>query len=381
MEQIPFNTLAPQHDASIADALLSVLKDNWFILGKRLAEFEAEFAAFSGVKHCIGTGNGHDALVLALRALGLGTSAHGVPAAPVDEVLVPANTYVASWLAVTNAGCIPIPVEPDPITLNIDPRLIEAHISDRTKAILPVHLYGNPCDMGAIMAIARKHQLKVIEDNAQAHGATFKMPGSAGVQVTGSFGDANATSFYPTKNLGALGDGGAVTTNDGDVAARVGTMRNYGFSSKDICELPGINSRLDEIQAAVLSVKLKRLKEWNERRQAIATQYHQRLNGIGDLITPEATKGGTHVFHLYVVRSAGRDKLKEHLSKNGIQTLIHYPIPPHLQRAYEHFGYRTGSFPITEKLSEQALSLPLWPGMSEHQVERVCESVRAFFGA
>jgi dTDP-4-amino-4,6-dideoxygalactose transaminase len=386
LEQIPFNTLAPQHDASIADALLSVLKDNWFILGKRLTSFEQAFASFTGVAHCVGTGNGHDALVLALRALEIGTGlrssvASSRNAGPADEVLVPANTYLATWLAVTNAGCIPVPVEPDPLTLNINPRLIESHITSRTKAILPVHLYGNPCEMTSILAIAGKHNLKVIEDNAQAHGATFELSASKEVQVTGSFGQANATSFYPTKNLGALGDGGAVTTNDHEVAERVRKLRNYGLSSKDDCELTGINSRLDELQAAVLSVKLEKLDQWNRQRQFIASRYDRELQGIDGLKLPGTTAGGTHVYHLYVVQTDRRDKLRAHLLNHGIQTLIHYPIPPHLQQAYEWMGYRKGAFPVTEKLCAEALSLPLWPGMSEGQIQRVCESLQSFFGA
>jgi dTDP-4-amino-4,6-dideoxygalactose transaminase len=385
LEQIPFNTLAPQHDASIADALLSVLKDNWFVLGKRLTSFEQAFASFTGVAHCLGTGNGHDALVLALRALEIGMGsrfsvAGSRKASPTDEVLVPANTYLATWLAVINAGCIPVPVEPDPVTLNINPRLIESHITSRTKAILPVHLYGNPCEMTSILAIANKHGLKVIEDNAQAHGATFELSVPT-ARLTGSFGHANATSFYPTKNLGALGDGGAVTTNDDEVAERVRKMRNYGLSSKESCELTGINSRLDELQAAVLSVKLEKLNQWNNQRQSIASEYDRLLKGIDGLKLPAATVGGTHVYHLYVVQTDRRDKLRAHLSNDGIQTLIHYPIPPHLQQAYEWLGYRKGALPVTEKLCAEALSLPLWPGMSEGQVQRVCESVRSFFGA
>jgi dTDP-4-amino-4,6-dideoxygalactose transaminase len=406
LDKIPFNTLAPLHDASIADALLATLNDNWFILGRRLAAFESEYAEFTGVRHCVGTGNGHDALVLAIRGLGLGTgrlptvagaiapnenamdeapldekarSRIGVDKLPVDEILVPANTYIATWLAVSNAGCVPVPVEPDPETYNIDVRLIEAHITPRTKAILPVHLYGNPCDMNAIMDIARRHNLQVIEDNAQAHGATIKMP-NGGARKTGSFGHANATSFYPTKNLGALGDGGAVTTNDLHVADRIKRLRNYGFSSKSQCDEVGINSRLDELQAAVLSVKLKRLNEWNAARQAIAAQYSEALNGVGDLTLPGAFKGGTHVYHLYVIQSSRRDKLQEHLAKQNIETMIHYPEPPHLQKAYEHLGYKEGSFPISERLAAESLSLPMWVGMSEGQVQRVCEQVRGFFG-
>lgn len=377
MEQIPFNTLAPQHDASVNDALLSVVRDDWFILGNRLQAFESAYADLSGVKYCVGTGNGHDALVLALKSLGLGGSSQGRSA---DEVLVSANTCTATWLAISNAGCIPVPVEPDPHTMNIDVSRILDSITPNTRAIMPVHLYGNPCDMGTIVSLARKYSLRVVEDNAQAHGATFTMADSQQEQLTGSFGDANATSFYPTKNLGALGDGGAVTTNDDVVANRVRVLRNYGYTSKDVCEVVGINSRLDEIQAAILSVKLKRLLEWNEERRRIAEMYRQLLSGCGDLVLPVATEGGKHVYHLYVIQTSHREALQRHLRSRGIQTMIHYPVPPHLQQAYEGLGYRRGSFPITERLSDQVISLPLWIGMSDDQVVRVAEEVRRYFG-
>ncbi|MEJ1239020.1 DegT/DnrJ/EryC1/StrS family aminotransferase [Chryseolinea sp. T2] len=399
MEQIPFNRLAPQHDASVIDALLSVVKDDWFVLGKRLQTFESEFARFTGVKHCVGTGNGHDALVLAMKGLGLGkqdsdTNVQGPGAellSPhregvhhsnerlIDEILVPANTCTATFLAISNAGCLPVPVEPDAATLNIDPRRIEERITPRTKAIMPVHLYGNPCDMGSIMELARKHDLKVIEDNAQAHGATFRIAGSDHEQTTGSFGEANATSFYPTKNLGALGDGGAVTTNGEIVKDRIRRARNYGYSSKDICDFIGMNSRLDEIQAAVLSVKLARLNKWNEQRRIIARMYDTHLSGCGDLILPGVTPGGKHVYHLYVVQTARRNELQQYLAGKGIQAMVHYPVPPHLQKAYSYLGYKRGAFPIAERLSEQVLSLPLWVGMTDQQVLRVVKEVRSFW--
>jgi dTDP-4-amino-4,6-dideoxygalactose transaminase len=335
------------------------------VLGERVSTFESGFAAFTGVTHCVGTGNGHDALVLSLRATGLGRG---------DEVIVPANTYIATWLAVTNAGCTIIPVEPDVRTCNIDVQQIEAHITPRTRAILPVHLYGSPCDMDAIGSIAARYSLTIIEDNAQGHGAIWKG------RRTGSFGKVNATSFYPTKNLGALGDGGAVTTSDDAIAARVRRLRNYGFSSKDVCGEVGINSRLDELQAAVLSIKLKRLGEWNARRRAIARRYDEGLAGVGDLVLPYAAPGAEHVYHLYVIRSGLRDGLKGYLEAKGIGTMVHYPIPPHLQGAYAWMGYHGGMFPITEAMADQLLSLPVWPGMSEGQVERVVEAVRGFFG-
>ncbi|MGC3946002.1 MAG: DegT/DnrJ/EryC1/StrS family aminotransferase [Chryseolinea sp.] len=378
MEQIPFNRLSPQHDASVDDALLSVVRDDWFILGKRVQTFETQFADFTGVKNCIGTGNGHDALVLALHGLGIGA---GNPTSnDAAEVLVPANTCTATWLAISNAGCIPVPVEPDPDTLSIDPFAIEKSISSRTRAVMPVHLYGNPCDMGPIMALAQKHNLLVIEDNAQAHGATLRLKGSSQDQVTGSFGHANATSFYPTKNLGALGDGGAVTTNDDLVASRIRIARNYGYSSRDVCDMIGVNSRLDEMQASVLSVKLRRLQEWNQRRRLIASRYNQLLSGCGDLKLQKTTDGGTHVYHLYVIQTNHRDKLQKHLTSKGIQTMIHYPVPAHLQKAYQDLGYKQGSFPIAERASEQILSLPLWIGMSDDQILKVAEETKRFFG-
>lgn len=393
MEPIPFNKLAHQHEAEIAEALLQVLSDDRFVLGEKLSAFEHHYADFCGTAHCIGTGNGHDALVLCMKALGLGKG---------DEVIVPANTYIATWLAVSNAGCVPVPVEPDPETWNLDPARIEPAITSRTKAIMPVHLYGNPCDMERIMPIARKHDLKVIEDNAQAHGATVSSEsratvsgagaakasgtatdedaGSMQVRMTGSFGDANATSFYPTKNLGALGDGGAVTTNSDDVAERIRYLRNYGFSSRGVCEAVGINSRLDEMQAAVLSVKLRKLEAWNDERRKIAGLYNDALRGVGDLILPRTVSGAKHVYHLYVVRTPSRDKLASHLGEFKIQTMVHYPIPPHLQKAYAHSGHRRGDFPLTERMADEVLSLPLWVGMSEEQVKRVCDGVQRFFG-
>lgn len=420
MEQIPFNRLSRQHDASVSDALLSVVKDDWFVLGDRLQAFESHYAGFTGVKNCIGTGNGHDALVLCMKALGFENG---------DEVIVPANTYIATWLAVSNAGCVPVPVEPDADTLNIDPFRIRERITSRTKAVLPVHLYGNPCDMDKIMAVAREHDLKVIEDNAQAHGATIEVrgsmtpedgdgsaivsnsrvgtasnPGVTGetalgsadsisggigtsilkdttrtIRMTGSLGHANATSFYPTKNLGALGDGGAVTTNNDDLAMKIRSLRNYGFSSKGVCDDVGINSRLDELQAAVLSVKLKRLEAWNDERRKIARLYDDALGGVGDLILPKATPGASHVYHLYVIRTRSRDELARHLGDDNIQTMVHYPTPPHLQKAYAHLHYRRGDFPLTEQIADEVLSLPMWVGMSEEEVGRVSDGVRGFF--
>ena len=407
MEQIPFNKLAPQHDAAISAALLEVVRDDWFVLGTRLAIFERDYARFMGIGHCVGVGNGHDALVLALRSLGLGdtelprrewsrdvvtdpshqqvSAADRVPPSKdhrryrPDEVLVPAHTCPATWMAISNAGCVPVPVDIDADTLNIDPRLIAQRVNYYTRAIVPVHLYGNPCDMETIMALAEKHRLKVVEDNAQAHGATFHLAGEQQPRATGTFGEANATSFYPTKNLGALGDGGAMTTRDEEVARRVRTMRNYGYTSKDISETTGINSRLDELQAAVLTVKLTRLSAWNDERRRIAMQYNDALSGIGDVRMPATTPGGTHAHHLYVIRTEYRAALQQHLAAKGVQTAIHYPLPPHLQKAYANLGYHRGDFPVAEQVASEVLSLPMWIGMQAGQVERVCEVIREFF--
>ena len=366
-EPIPFLSFSPQHDAIRQEALEAMSKvydKNWFILGDALKAFEEAYAAFCGTSWCVGVGNGYDALVVALKTCGIGQG---------DEIIVPANTYVATWHAAARTGAILRPVEPDPFTFNIDPQQIEQHITSKTKAILPVHLYGQACNMTAIMTLARKYDLMVVEDNAQGHGATW-----AG-QRTGSFGDANATSFYPTKNLGALGDGGAVTTSDETKAQWARQFRNYGFASKHVCAEKGINSRLDEMQAAVLSVKLKYLAQWNEQRRVLADLYVEKLSGVGDVLLPMTHAEAKHVYHLFVIRTAQRDKLKAALAKEGIETMIHYPVPPHLQQAYGEYGFKKGHFPLTERIADTVLSLPLWPGMREEQVGRVCEGTRKFF--
>jgi len=352
--KIPFLDLkAPNQELAVEiDAAYNRVKESgWFILGPEVKAFEDEFAAYCGVKCCIGVGNGLDALHLILRALGIGLG---------HEVIVPANTYIATWLAVTYAGAIPVPVEPDEKTYNIDRDRIEGAITNKTKAILPVHLYGQPADMNPINEIAAQYKLKVIEDAAQAHGALYKG------KRTGSLGNAAGFSFYPGKNLGALGDGGAVTTNDDELADRVRTLRNYGSTDKYVNEVPGFNSRLDEIQAAFLRVKLKYLDEWNRRRAEIANHYKSRLAST-NLILPYVPEWAAPVWHLYVVRSDKRDVLQKRISEAGIDTLIHYPIPPHLQEAYSNLGYRKGDFPITEKLAGEVLSLPIGPHVGDLQ--------------
>lgn len=363
---IPFLSFAPQHGPlreEVLGALARVYDSAWYVLGEEVAAFEREYAAFNQVPHAVGVANGLDALTLALRALGIG---------PGDDVLVPSNTYIATWLAVTHVGARPVPVEPDPATANLDPARLAAALTPRTRAILPVHLYGQACRMPEIMAVARQHGLAVVEDNAQAQGAAF-----AG-QPTGSFGALNATSFYPGKNLGALGDAGALTTADAPLAERVRVLRNYGAVEKYRNDVIGYNSRLDELQAAVLRVKLRHLPAWTAQRQQVAGWYGQHLAGIAGLQVPVVAPGATHVYHLYVVRHPRRDALQQHLTARGIGTLIHYPVPPHRQRAYAGLGWPAGSLPIAEALAATCLSLPLWPGMTQEQVVAVAAAIQSF---
>lgn len=345
-------------------AIVRVLDANSYILGKALSAFESHYAAYHGISYCAGVANGLEAIDLSLKALGVKEG---------NEVLVPSNTYIATWLATINSGATLIPVEPDPITYNIDIAKIEAAITPRTKCIIPVHLFGQACQMDELMSLAKKHSLYVVEDNAQAHGAMHK------TKMTGTFGDINATSFYPTKNLGALGDGGAITTNDKILYEKICTLRNYGSSTKYLNEVMGVNSRLDEIQAAVLSVKLKFLDVWTDERRSVAKIYLAELQGIGDLILPFTVAGSTHVYHVFSVRTELRDELQKYLLRKSIHTLIHYPVPPHLQKAFVHLGFKKGDFPIAEKLADTSLSLPIWPGMKKEQAELVCENVKDFF--
>lgn len=363
---IPFLNFSPMHSsikAEMQEAFIRVYDSNWFVLGKELEQFESAYASFNQVKYTVGLSNGLDALHLALKACGVGVG---------DEVIVPSNTYVATVLAVSYVGATPIFVEPNRKTYNIDPTRIEAAITSKTKAIMPVHLYGQSCEMTAIITLAKKHQLFVIEDNAQSQGAAFDG------KLTGSWGDINATSFYPGKNLGALGDAGAITTNSDDLAKKVRVFRNYGSQKKYYNEVIGHNMRLDELQAALLSVKLGYLDEWTAQRQQIAFWYNEALADVGDVILPKTAEGATHVYHLYVIRTDRRDELQEHLNDNGVGTLIHYPIPPHLQGAYKKLGFKKGNFPIAEEIADTALSLPLWPGMTEDEVDFVCEKIINF---
>lgn len=364
---IPFLSFKGMHDNLKKDILSAVEKvydSHWYIMGGALKQFEEHYASYSKTKFCVGVANGLDALVISLRALGIG---------PGDEVIVPSNTYIASWLAVSYVGAKPVPVEPVEDTFNLDPDRIEEAIGPKTKAIMPVHLYGQSCEMHRIMDIARKHGLFVVEDNAQSQGARCDN------KLTGSFGDINGTSFYPGKNLGALGDAGAITTNSEDLAHKAAVIRNYGSQKKYYNEIKGINSRLDELQAAVLDVKLKHLNHWNAERIEIAGKYNQLLSGIGDIKLPLLSSHCTHVYHLYVIRTAKRDALQEHLNKQNIGTLIHYPIPPHLQEAYQDMGFRKGQFPMAEKMALSCLSLPIYPGLKNEQIEFVAEQIKRFY--
>ena len=359
---IPFLDLkAPDVELKfeIDEAVARVMNSGWFIGGAEVEQFEAEFANYCDAAHAIGVANGLDALHLALLAMGVG---------PGDEVIVPSNTYIATWLAVSQCGAIPVPVEPDPQTFNINPLGIENAITARTKVILPVHLYGQPADLDPIIAIARRHNLRVLEDAAQAHGARYK-----GKRI-GGHGDAVAWSFYPGKNLGAMGDGGAVTTNDPELADRIQLLRNYGSRVKYINEVKGFNSRLDPLQAAILRVKLKHLDEWNGRRAASALQYQHGLTHCG-LTLPIVPTWASPVWHLYVVRHSNRDLLQAMLNKAGIGTLIHYPIPPHLQDAYRDLGFGEGAFPIAERIHKEVLSLPMFPSMTKIQMTAVIQAI------
>jgi len=364
MKTIPFLDLKQPYlelKEELDCAYQRVMDSGWFIHGAELKAFESEFADYCNVKYCIGVGNGLDALHLILRAMDIGEG---------DEVIVPSNTFIATWLAVSYAGATPVPVEPDEATYNIDPSKIEAAITGKTKAIMPVHLYGQPAEMDPILEIASRYRLKVIEDAAQAHGARYKG------KKTGGLGDAAGFSFYPGKNLGAFGDGGAVTTNDSTLAERVRRLSNYGSHVKYAHDVKGFNSRLDELQAALLRVKLRHLDEWNGRRQQIADQYLQKLSARDYLILPHVPPWAEHVWHLFVVRTSKRDPLQKYLEDQEIQTLIHYPVPPHKQGAYQELAHLF--LPVSEKLHKEVLSLPIGPVMDEDDIEQICNALEGF---
>ncbi len=365
INKIPFYDLADvnsKHRQSLIEVVTQVIDSGHFVLGKQVELFEKEFAEYCGTKFAVGVGNGLDAIYFILKALGIG---------PGDEVIVPSNTYIATWLAVTHTGASVIPVEPDPETYCMDPKQIEGHISTRTKAILLVHLYGKVADMDAINAIGEKHGLPIIEDAAQAHGGAIRE------RRVGSFGTASAFSFYPSKNLGSLGDGGAVTTDNEDLAKSIRLIRNYGSEKKYYNQTIGWNSRLDELQAAVLRLKLRTLDEDNKIRIGIAAEYARRLTEAPGLKIPRTFDGLEHVWHLFVVQHSRRDELKQILFGMGVETLIHYPVPPHKQVCYAPFPFARETYPLSEKIHDEVLSLPLWPGMTMDQINFVVESVIA----
>lgn len=364
---IPFLSLKDinaSFEPELSSTVQRVVRSGWFLLGEEVGNFESEFAKYCGVSHCIGVANGLDALTLILRAykiLGMLKDC--------DEVIVPANTYIASILAVNANNLVPVPVEPKLKTYLIDEDRIEEAITSKTRAIMPVHLYGQLCNMDAINTIAKKYNLLVIEDSAQSHGA------KSGGKKAGSFGDAAGFSFYPSKNLGALGDAGAVTTNDDQLAGIIRKLANYGSEKKYVNSYKGVNSRLDEIQAAVLSLKLKRLDSDNAKRRNIAVRYTTTIKNTL-IVMPCGVEFDSHVIHVFVVRCQLRDKLVQYLQKKGIQTLIHYPIPPHKQLAYQEWNQR--SYPITEKIHNEILSIPMSPTLADKEVDAVISSLNTF---
>ena len=366
--EIPFVDLKAQYrqiQDEVDPAVLAVMQRGDFVLGGAVTEFERAFADYCGVKYCVGVDSGYSALEMIVRAYDIG---------PGDEVITAANTFIATVLAISNAGATPVLVDCDPETYNIDAAKIEAAITSRTKAIMPVHLYGQIADMDAILAIARKHNLYVFEDAAQASGARYKG------RRAGSLGHAAAFSFYPGKNLGAYGDGGAVTTNDPDVAEKIRLLRNIGQKIKYFHEIKGFNHRLDTMQAAVLGVKLPYLDGWNASRRRAAATYADLLADL-PLITPTTTDDTEHIFHLYVVRVADREALMDDLKSKGIATGLHYPIPIHLQPAYAELGYKRGDFPVTEEYAELILSLPIFPELDDDKVTYVTDAIREHMAA
>ena len=360
---IPFLNLRAAYrelKTEIDEKIASILDGGQYILGPEVEAFEEEWAAYCEAGYAVGLGNGLDALSLALRALDIGVG---------HEVIVPSNTYIATWLAVSSVGAKPVPVEPDPITHNIDPTQIEAAITPQTRAILPVHLYGQPADLDVILNVARCNELRVIEDAAQAHGARYK-----GKRI-GAHGDIVCWSFYPGKNLGAMGDAGGITTNDKAIAQKVALLRNYGSRQKYVNETAGSNSRLDPIQAGVLRVKMRHLDKWTDRRRDAAATYADCLQGI-NLNLPQVPVWSEPAWHLYVVRTLERDVLKSRLMEEGIDTTIHYPIPPHMQRAYTSLRIAPGALPISQKLASTVLSLPMGPHLSSDEIVYIAQTLR-----
>jgi dTDP-4-amino-4,6-dideoxygalactose transaminase len=349
----------------VEEALVQEVRRQQLILGPSVTAFEQEFGVYLGAEHVIGVGNGYDALVLSLKALGIGAG---------DEVVVPANGYIATINAVQQVGAKPVFAEPDGQTYNMTAATVAPVLSSRTKALLPIHLYGQSCELEGLLGLCQQHGMELVEDFAQAQGARYKG------RPVGTFGKVNATSFYPTKNLGAVGDGGAVVTQDENLASWLRQHHNYGQSSRYFYAQVGVNSRLDSVQAAVLSEKLRSLEALNAERKRLATLYHQALNGLGDLILPTTASQDTdHIYHLYVIRTTQRDALQQFLQQQNVTTLIHYPVSPHLQPAYRHLGYAQGDFPLTEELAATSLSLPLFPGMTPQEQDYVIAQLHAFF--
>jgi dTDP-4-amino-4,6-dideoxygalactose transaminase len=364
MTVIPFIDLKTPHEAlkqRFVAKLSDVIEGSHLILGGETLQFEQEFAAFCGASHAIGVGNGLDALKIILLAMGIGAG---------DEVIVPAHTFIATWLAVSDVGATPVAVDIDLATYTLDPTLVEQAITPRTRAIMPVHLYGRLADMAALGDIARRHGLKIIEDAAQAHGASNALGQRAGV-----LGNAAAFSFYPAKNLGALGDGGAIVTNDDTLAERCRLFRNYGSVEKYYHDVKGLNSRLDELQSAFLRLKLPDLEAKNTERERLAQRYMEALSPVKSIVLPQPVEGW-QVWHLFVIRTAERDRFMQFLKDRGVATLIHYPLPPHLQQAYADAGYKAGDFPMAEQAAREVVSLPFWPEMSEDQQAGVIETIR-----
>jgi dTDP-4-amino-4,6-dideoxygalactose transaminase len=362
--RVPFLDLGAAHrevGAELDAAYRRVMSSHRYILDAECEAFEREFADYCGAAHCVGVANGLEALHLAMRGSGIGSG---------DEVIVPANTYIATWLAISQAGAVPVPVEPDELTFNLDASRIERALTDRTKAVMPVHLFGQCADMDAIGELAAAAGLLVIDDAAQAHGASWNR------RRTGALGHAAAFSFYPTKNLGAIGDGGAVVTNDAELADRLRLLRNYGSRRKYHNEVRGFNSRLDELQAALLRVKLRRLDGWNEIRRERAQLYLDLLGGLESVIAPAVADPVTPTWHVFAIRHPARDEVQRLLTEQGIGTLIHYPIPPHLSEAYRDFGLARGDFPLTERLADESLSLPMHPHLPPRDVEIVVAALR-----
>ena len=348
----------------ILDSFQFFFDSKSYVLGSSLKSFETAYSLFSNSEYCIGISNGLDALTIAIKALNIGKD---------DEVLVPSNTFIASVLAITNSGATPIFIEPDKETYNINTGLIESKITEKTKAIMPVHLYGQPCNMTEILSIANNHNIYIIEDNSQSQGAKWKN------MITGSMGHINAVSFYPGKNLGAFGDGGAITTNNLELNNRSRALRNYGSIQKYEHDIIGYNNRLDECQAGFIEIKLKYLETWNQERNNIANLYQIKLDGVGDIILPKIDPNAYSVFHIYNIRTKFRDQLQTFLKENGIDTLIHYPKAIHLQKCYDYLGYKEGDFPIAEELSQTNLSLPIWPGLEGKKVEYIIQKIKSFF--